>query len=129
VLEVYLSALITQGPLVITAVVLSVIGWRRLRAHHRKAAMWLIAGMATFAARWVLGTLSIAYSNLQMIQIRESGGERTEIALQLAMINIFLMLLVIFSLICLGMAAISGRRDPDPAIAPSNISLQRDRDR
>lgn len=113
-LEVYLSALITQGPLVVTALVLAVIGWRRLHAHHQKAAKWLVAGMAAFAARWLLGALSIAYYNIRMVQIRESGAERSEVAFQLAMTNLFLMLLMICALICLGMAAISGRRDPDP---------------
>ena len=124
-LETLLYALIGQIPPIAAAVVLSIVGWRRLGEHHRRAALWLIAGMTTFAARWILGALSVAYSGILMVQIRERGGERSDMGAMLSIFSLLLALLLVFSLICFVMAAISGRRSPDPAVAPSNPSLER----
>jgi hypothetical protein len=93
--------------------------------HHRNAAAWLIAGMATFSARWIIGGLSAVYINFNRAQIQVAGGELSEIAPMLAVFNVVLALVLILSLACLGMAAISGRPDPIPAVAPSNPSLER----
>jgi hypothetical protein len=122
-IETFLYALIGQIPLLAAAVILSLVGWRRLGVHNRKAALWLIAGMTAFAARWILGALSVAYSNVLMVQIRERGGERSDIAPTLTVFSLLLGLLLIFSLICFLMATISGRRHPDPTVATSNGTL------
>ncbi len=124
-LETFLYALIAQIPLVIAAIVMSIVGWRRLATHHRKAAVWLVAGMAAFAARWILGALSIAYSNILVAELRERGGARSDLGPILSLFTLARAVILIFSLVCFVMAALSGRRSPDPAIAPSNPSLER----
>ena len=124
-LEALLYALSGRIPYVAVAVFLSIVGWRRLRMNHRKAAVWLISGMATFAAYWVLGAVSVAYTNVLMVQARASGGARTDVLPMVTMLSLVVALFLIFSLICFAMAAMSGRRDPVLAVAPSNNSLQR----
>jgi carbon starvation protein CstA len=124
-LETFLYSLIAQIPLVIAAVVLSIVGWRRLAAHNRKAAVWLIAGMATFSARWILGALSIAYSNILIAELRERGGARSDLGPILSLFTLLLAVILIFSLVCFVMAAVSGRHIPDRALAPSNPSVER----
>jgi hypothetical protein len=122
-LESYLYGLVAKLPLIAIALVFCIVGWRRLRVHHREAATWLTAGMATVVAYGAVSAFTVAYTARLQVQIRERGGQITEALPTMTAFGLVLSLLVLVALACLGMAAISGRRDPSPAVAPSNNSL------
>jgi hypothetical protein len=124
-LKTFLYLVLAQMPLVIVAVVLSILGWRRLAMHSRKAAAWLIAGMATFTAYWILGALSRAYSATFIAELGEPGGTLSDLGPLFPFFTLSMEVILIFSIVCFYMAAVSGRRTTDPAVAPSNPSLER----
>lgn len=123
-LESFLYGLVARIPIIAIAVVFCIVGWRRLNVHHRKAAAWLTTGMAMAVAYGVLAAFRVAYTGNLQIQIRERGGSISEALPTMTAFGLVQGLLVIAALACLGMAAISGRRYPDPVVATSN-SLQR----
>jgi hypothetical protein len=108
--ERFFVSLISQIPLIAIALVLAVIGWHRLAASHRKAALWLVVGMLLFALRWVLGALGTAYSASLRYQHLEGRGSLNEIASALALNLLALHSLLALSLFCIWMAAVTDRR-------------------
>ncbi len=113
-LPLFFSALISGTPLIVLAVGFGIVGWRRLRQQYSRAATWLVFGAVGFVLHALSNAHRVARTVMLRDQLRSGEIEAETLSQQLSLLGLTSMILIILSITCWGMAAISSRAAVDP---------------
>ena len=101
--------LAVEVPLIALCAVFAIIGWQKLRHQHRRAGTWLVVGMLSLATRSMLGAVSLARAAAMSAQVAEGSLSQGDFGFVLAAQGLISYALLLLSITCLGMSALSGR--------------------
>jgi hypothetical protein len=113
-MSTFFMQVLAQAPMILIAAIFAAVGWRKLQHAHRRAAVWLLAGTGGLVLHALFDALRFVLVVDLNKDLRSGQIDIESVSSQMALTGIGSILLLLLSVACIAMSAISSRGPVEP---------------